>query len=122
MTIRIVFDVMLRARGVNTLLESGARNACGGHHRPALPILRGYGSRYGCTKGVSAAGFRTPALRVSEGEGEKVRVDSRSAVVGAGLGTTGLAAARAAVARVVGAGAVVSRAVVSGVASAAGRP
>ncbi|MBB3049309.1 hypothetical protein FHS23_000304 [Prauserella isguenensis] len=89
MTIRIVFGVMLRARGVNTLLESGARNAIGGHHRPTLPILRGHGGRYGRAKRVSAACRRTPTRRAPEGEGEKVRVDTRSAQVRTGLRTTG---------------------------------
>ncbi|MFD6793201.1 MULTISPECIES: hypothetical protein [Prauserella salsuginis group] len=112
-TIRIVFDVMLRARGVNTLLESGARNAFGGHHRPTLPILRGHGSRYGRTREVSAADCRTPTRPAPEGEGEKVRVDIRSTAIRTGLATAGNAAARTVTS---------GGAPVSGVVSAAGRP
>lgn len=132
MTIRIVFGVMLRARGVNTLLESGARNAIGGHHRRTLPILRGHGGRYGRTKKVSAACCRTPTRRAPEGEGEKVRVDMRSAQVRTGPGAAGAGragvpvvdemATRVGASRdvVAGTGAF-GVVVVSGVASAAGR-
>lgn len=109
--IRIVFNVMLRARGVNTLLESSARNAVGGHHRPTLPILRWHRSRHGRVKPIPAVGCRTPRRRVPEGEGEKVRVDTRSTKARAGLvAGVKVSDAEASVARVV-----------SGVASGAGR-